>query len=38
MERLIDNRTAALRQIERQTSTLKIFGSYPRYVMLASQG
>ena len=29
---------AALREIERQTSTLKVFGSYPRYVMPASQG
>ncbi len=28
----------ALREIERQTSTLKIFGSYPRYIMPASQG
>ena len=28
----------ALREIERQTSTLKVFGSYPRYVMPASQG
>ena len=24
---------AALREVERQTSTLKVFGSYPRYVM-----
>lgn len=29
---------AALREIERQTSTLKVFGSYPRYVMPGSQG
>lgn len=28
---------AALGEVERQTSTLKVFGSYPRYVMPASQ-
>ena len=27
-----------LREVERQTSTLKVFGSYPRYVMPASEG
>ncbi len=31
-----DDIEAALREIERQTSTLKVFGSYPRYVLPAT--
>ena len=31
-----DDIKAALREIERQTSTLKVFGSYPRYVLPAT--